>query len=86
MRCNKDGLTTEAAQERLVIFGYNKLEEKKVHYSYPVLSGCSNGNFFPERNMILFWCEESQHEASKNLAEKENDKSFPSLTMSFHQD
>ncbi|XP_041006369.1 plasma membrane ATPase 1-like [Juglans microcarpa x Juglans regia] len=29
LRCNKDGLTTEAAQERLAIFGYNKLEEKK---------------------------------------------------------
>ena len=30
LRCNKDGLTTVAAQERLAIFGYNKLEEKKV--------------------------------------------------------
>ncbi|XP_042497698.1 ATPase 11, plasma membrane-type-like [Macadamia integrifolia] len=29
LRCSKDGLTTEAAQERLTIFGYNKLEEKK---------------------------------------------------------
>ncbi|KAE8021632.1 hypothetical protein FH972_007506 [Carpinus fangiana] len=29
LRCNKDGLTTEAARERLAIFGYNKLEEKK---------------------------------------------------------
>ncbi|XP_023880024.2 plasma membrane ATPase 1 [Quercus suber] len=29
LRCNKDGLTTVAAQERLAIFGYNKLEEKK---------------------------------------------------------
>ncbi|KAG7985466.1 hypothetical protein I3843_03G026800 [Carya illinoinensis] len=29
LRCNKDGLTTGAAQERLAIFGYNKLEEKK---------------------------------------------------------
>ncbi|KAF4390701.1 hypothetical protein G4B88_015591 [Cannabis sativa] len=27
--CNKHGLTTEAAQQRLTIFGYNKLEEKK---------------------------------------------------------
>ncbi|KAM6573559.1 hypothetical protein CsatA_017639 [Cannabis sativa] len=27
--CNKHGLTTEAAQQRLAIFGYNKLEEKK---------------------------------------------------------
>lgn len=30
LRCNKDGLTTEAAEQRLAIFGYNKLEEKKV--------------------------------------------------------
>ncbi|PON86069.1 P-type ATPase [Trema orientale] len=29
LRCSKDGLTTEAAEERLTIFGYNKLEEKK---------------------------------------------------------
>ncbi|KAI5683629.1 hypothetical protein M9H77_04857 [Catharanthus roseus] len=29
LRCTKDGLTSEAAQERLAIFGYNKLEEKK---------------------------------------------------------
>lgn len=30
LRCSKDGLTTEAAEERLTIFGHNKLEEKKV--------------------------------------------------------
>ncbi|KAI9153370.1 hypothetical protein LWI28_010337 [Acer negundo] len=29
LRCNKDGLTTEAAEQRLTIFGYNKLEEKQ---------------------------------------------------------
>ncbi|KAL0285425.1 UNVERIFIED_CONTAM: Plasma membrane ATPase 3 [Sesamum calycinum] len=29
LRCTRDGLTTEAAQERLAIFGHNKLEEKK---------------------------------------------------------
>ncbi|GLT74091.1 hypothetical protein SLA2020_459120 [Shorea laevis] len=29
LRCSRNGLTTEAAQERLTIFGYNKLEEKK---------------------------------------------------------
>ncbi|KAE8648914.1 ATPase 11, plasma membrane-type [Cucumis sativus] len=29
LRCNKNGLTTEAAHERLAIFGHNKLEEKK---------------------------------------------------------
>ncbi|KAJ1386896.1 P-type ATPase [Sesbania bispinosa] len=31
LRCDSNGLTTEAAQERLAIFGYNKLEEKKVY-------------------------------------------------------
>lgn len=30
LRCTKDGLTSQAAQERLDIFGHNKLEEKKV--------------------------------------------------------
>uniref|UniRef100_M1CDH4 Plasma membrane ATPase n=1 Tax=Solanum tuberosum TaxID=4113 RepID=M1CDH4_SOLTU len=29
LRCTREGLTTTAAQERLSIFGYNKLEEKK---------------------------------------------------------
>ncbi|KAG4906813.1 hypothetical protein JHK82_055463 [Glycine max] len=29
LRCDSDGLTTKFAQERLVIFGHNKLEEKK---------------------------------------------------------
>ena len=32
LRCSRDGLTTEAAEERLTIFGHNKLEEKKVLY------------------------------------------------------
>lgn len=30
LRCSKEGLSTEAAEERLTIFGYNKLEEKQV--------------------------------------------------------
>jgi len=29
-RCDSNGLTTESVEERLVIFGHNKLEEKKV--------------------------------------------------------
>ncbi|KAL2465303.1 ATPase 11 [Abeliophyllum distichum] len=29
LRCTREGLSTDAAQERLVIFGHNKLEEKK---------------------------------------------------------
>ncbi|KAK3013627.1 hypothetical protein RJ639_010253 [Escallonia herrerae] len=29
LRCSREGLTSEAAQERLEIFGHNKLEEKK---------------------------------------------------------
>ncbi|KAL0421873.1 UNVERIFIED_CONTAM: Plasma membrane ATPase 3 [Sesamum latifolium] len=29
LRCTREGLTTAAAQERLAIFGHNKLEEKK---------------------------------------------------------
>lgn len=30
LRCDSNGLTTKAAEERLAIFGYNKLEEKEV--------------------------------------------------------
>ena len=30
LRCSKEGLSTEAAQQRLELFGHNKLEEKKV--------------------------------------------------------
>jgi len=30
LRCSKEGLSSVAAEERLVIFGHNKLEEKKV--------------------------------------------------------
>lgn len=30
LRCSKEGLTSEAAEERLTIFGHNKLEEKQV--------------------------------------------------------
>ncbi|CAK7322891.1 unnamed protein product [Dovyalis caffra] len=29
LRCSREGLTTQAAEERLTIFGHNKLEEKK---------------------------------------------------------
>ncbi|CAN1266034.1 ATPase 11, plasma membrane-type [Linum perenne] len=29
LRCSREGLTTQAAEDRLTIFGYNKLEEKK---------------------------------------------------------
>ena len=32
LRCTKEGLSSEAAQERLGIFGPNKLEEKKVNF------------------------------------------------------
>lgn len=41
LRCNSNGLTTEAAEQRLAIFGYNKLEEKQVHeyYLFSSLSG-----------------------------------------------
>ncbi|KAJ4840341.1 ATPase 11, plasma membrane-type, partial [Turnera subulata] len=29
LRCNPHGLTTEAVEQRLAIFGHNKLEEKQ---------------------------------------------------------
>jgi hypothetical protein len=30
LKCTKEGLTSEGAQQRVDIFGYNKLEEKRV--------------------------------------------------------
>jgi H+-transporting ATPase len=30
LKCTKEGLTSEGAQQRVNIFGYNKLEEKRV--------------------------------------------------------
>jgi len=30
LRCDSNGLTTKSAEERLSIFGHNKLEEKQV--------------------------------------------------------
>ena len=30
LRCTRKGLSNEVAQERLMILGYNKMEEKKV--------------------------------------------------------
>jgi magnesium-transporting ATPase (P-type) len=33
LRCRREGLTSEQAQQRLAIFGPNKLEEKKVPLS-----------------------------------------------------
>lgn len=32
LRCSKEGLNTQAAEERLAIFGQNKLEEKKARF------------------------------------------------------
>lgn len=36
LRCSREGLTTQAAQERLAIFGHNKLEEKRVLFLTPL--------------------------------------------------
>lgn len=32
LRCSREGLTSDDAQKRLVIFGQNKLEEKEVYF------------------------------------------------------
>lgn len=34
LRCGREGLTAEDAEQRLTIFGYNKLEEKEVLPTY----------------------------------------------------
>lgn len=48
LRCSKEGLTSEAADERLTIFGHNKLEEKKVCFGVVFFThlGLCNGFFF----------------------------------------
>lgn len=46
LRCTKDGLTTEAAEERLTIFGHNKLEEKKVPFFNGNPFGCLCSSFW----------------------------------------
>jgi len=30
LKCTREGLSSDAVQERLGVFGFNKLEEKKV--------------------------------------------------------
>lgn len=39
LKCTKEGLTTEQGNSRLLIFGPNKLEEKKVHFNLLRTSG-----------------------------------------------
>lgn len=34
LKCTREGLTSEEGQQRLQIFGPNKLEEKKANFSY----------------------------------------------------
>lgn len=45
LRCSREGLTTEAADERLALFGHNKLEEKKVPFRSLMLYSCVFWNF-----------------------------------------
>jgi hypothetical protein len=44
LRCNHGGLTFEQAQQRLQIFGPNKLEEEEVRVFWPLWS--SLGKYF----------------------------------------
>ena len=41
LRCSREGLTTVSAEERLTIFGHNKLEEKRVLFHFYSCSYCS---------------------------------------------
>lgn len=52
LRCTKEGLNSEAVQERLDLFGYNKLEEKKVTSQINFFSPCTV--FFPQFLYITF--------------------------------
>lgn len=36
LKCTREGLTSDAVQQRLELFGYNKLEEKKVKINVDV--------------------------------------------------
>lgn len=48
LRCTREGLTTQQAEERLAIFGHNKLEEKKVRIGVPHSQTPPFFFFFPE--------------------------------------
>ena len=37
LRCKREGLSTEAVEQRLAIFGHNKLEEKQVPLGFVYL-------------------------------------------------
>lgn len=41
LKCTRLGLNSDEARERLDLFGYNKLEEKKVRINYFVFSSVS---------------------------------------------
>ncbi|KAJ8643450.1 hypothetical protein MRB53_005198 [Persea americana] len=45
LRCSKEGLTSEAADERLTIFGHNKLEEKKRVFKVSSLQKTAHDDF-----------------------------------------
>lgn len=54
LRCTREGLTNEAAEERLAIFGHNKLEEKKVLILY--WNSCSSiFGFFWVVSVLAFY-------------------------------
>lgn len=64
LRCSRDGLTTQAAEERLSIFGHNKLEEKKVHSHmqrsfclviFPELLNCEILSFLMNRAVCVWF-------------------------------
>lgn len=60
LKCTREGLSADAVQERLAMFGYNKLEEKKVRRFFnleiPLCFYAFSLNmlfFHPQENKIL---------------------------------
>ena len=49
LKCTRKGLSSDAVKERLDLFGFNKLEEKKVGIFLPPLTiSYSFSSLFPE--------------------------------------
>lgn len=56
LRCSREGLSSQAAEERLSIFGYNKLEEKKVHlFSFSFFFVHFDGSLLLAHIFLLCW-------------------------------
>lgn len=52
LKCGPEGLSTQEGENRLQIFGPNKLEEKKVKENYEIVL-CILTNFKKKKNFLI---------------------------------